>query len=84
MTAKRRFAAIVMVVVLSGCAWLTGDDDDVAPEKLYADKPCPTECCCKTKRGYYAYFRCLDRATCDQHGGSCERADLARCAGSQH
>ena len=79
---RRVLVAVVVVAMLSGCSWLTKDDEET-PEKLYADKPCPTECCCKTKHGYYAYFRCLDRAACDQQGGSCERADLARCAGGQ-
>ena len=83
MARHRVFAAMLIVAMASGCAWLT-KDDDVTPEKLYADKPCSTECCCKTKKGYYAYFRCLDRPTCDQQGGSCERADLARCGGAQH
>ena len=82
MAGRRAIAAIVVVAMLSGCSWLTRDKDET-PEKLYSDKPCATECCCKTKRGYYAYFRCLDRAPCEQQGGSCERADVARCEAGQ-
>jgi hypothetical protein len=78
---KRRNAAVTAVacIGLAGCSWIGGGKDDVAPEKLYADTPCATECCCKTKRGYYAYFRCMERGPCESDGGSCERPDLARC-----
>jgi len=62
-----------------GCAWLGRGSKDTAPEKLYTDKPCSTECCCTTKKGYYLYFRCMERAPCEAGGGTCERPDLARC-----
>jgi hypothetical protein len=79
---RRAALAILLTSCLSaaGCAWLGGGHEDVEPEKLNADKPCPTECCCKTTQGYYAYFRCQDRVDCAKAGGSCERPDLARCA----
>ena len=77
---KTLAAALVLCLAApSGCAWLTRDSDEPAPEKLYADEPCQTECCCRTKRGYYSYFRCMDRVPCEGQGGICERADLARC-----
>jgi hypothetical protein len=82
---RRAIAALVSTcltcVPLAGCSWI-GGGDDVAPEKLYADTPCATECCCKTKKGYYAYFRCMDREPCESEGGVCERPDLARCSGT--
>lgn len=79
---KLRVASLLLSAALfwTGCAWLGGGKDDVAPEKLYTDKPCTTECCCTTKKGYYVYFRCLERAPCEQGGGSCKRPDLARCS----
>jgi hypothetical protein len=78
---KTLVAALALCLAApSGCAWLTRDSDEQAPEKLYADEPCRTECCCRTKRGYYSYFRCVDRAPCESQGGICERADLARCS----
>ena len=80
---RRGALALLLVAVFAGCSWLARNSDESTPEKLYADKPCATVCCCKTKRGYYSYFRCLDRAPCEQEGGVCERADLARCAGGE-
>jgi hypothetical protein len=80
----RRFALVVLIpiaVAIAGCSYLTRGNDEGTPEKLYADTPCPTECCCKTTRGYYAYFRCEERGACEREGGSCERPDLARCGG---
>jgi hypothetical protein len=71
--------ALVLALSASGCAWLTRGADDVEPEKLYSETPCTTECCCKTKSGYYSYFRCLEKPECQQAGGSCERPDTARC-----
>ena len=83
MRRPRPLALLVVAAVFAGCSWLARNSDDSTPEKLYADEPCATECCCKTKRGYYSYFRCLERPDCDRQGGSCERADLARCAGAE-
>lgn len=78
---KLRFPALVLssVVFAAGCGWFGRGSDQVTPEKLYTDKPCKTECCCKTKKGYYVYFRCLDRVPCEQGGGTCDRPDIARC-----
>ena len=73
--------AFAFALAAPGCAWLTRGADDAEPEKLYTETPCTTECCCKTKSGYYSYFRCQERAECEAQGGSCERADLARCQG---
>ena len=79
MRRRRLVVLVVSCVLLSGCAWLGRGSDDQKPEKLYTDKPCSTECCCKTKKGYYVYFRCLDRAACESGGGICGRPDIARC-----
>jgi len=78
----RKLLPVLMLVActaFSGCSWLTGANDDVEPEKLYSDTPCQTECCCKTKRGYYSYFACQDRVACEGAGGDCQRPDTARC-----
>jgi hypothetical protein len=81
MRTARLVALALSVTLASGCSWLTRKDDETTPEKLFTDRPCSTECCCKSKRGYYAYFRCAERAECERQGGTCLRADTARCAG---
>ncbi len=77
----RRISRMVLAMFLAGvvgCAWL-GRGKGGAPEPEYTDDPCQTECCCKVKKGYYVWYRCRDRAECDEVGGECLARNLARC-----
>jgi len=83
--AMTRLAVAVVLIVSfagsTGCSYLgIGGNRDDDFEETVSKTPCETECCCKTKRGYYVWYRCKDRAACDDEGGECLRHDLARCS----